>query len=106
VDKMQGDVASANKLVEDQRVRDRDAFVQAAINKGKLPPVRASHYRDAYDRDPQGTRALIDILPESAVPLTEIGHGGEVAASAAAEEYPTQFLSPAEKARIHSLQEA
>jgi Mu-like prophage I protein len=104
-EKVQSDVARANQLVEDQRRKDRDSFIQAAVNQGKFPPVMASHYRDAFDRDEKGTRQLIDLLATGAVPLTEIGHGGEVAASAA-EEYPTQFLSPAEKARIKSLQEA
>lgn len=47
--------AVAARLAE----QDRDRIIQAAINDGKFPVSRRSHYEQAWQRDPDGTRTLL-----------------------------------------------
>lgn len=38
---------------------DRDGAVTAAIQAGKIPKSREAHWKDAWDKDPEGTKILL-----------------------------------------------
>lgn len=104
---LQASAARADNLYEKERVRTRDALLNSAVQAGKIPPARLDHWRTQYDNDAEGITKVINELPE-VIPVKEIGHGGDGgnAIEASATEYPTQYLTAAEKARIKQAQEA
>jgi ATP-dependent protease ClpP protease subunit len=104
---LQASAARADEMYEKERVRTRDALLNSAVKAGKIPPARVDHWRAQYDQDAEGITKVVNELPE-VIPVKEIGHGGdggdEIEANAT--EYPTNYLTPAEKARIKQAQEA
>lgn len=87
VAKLESD-AAAGALARATQVAEAHAkVVDAAVAKGKITPPRRDHFLALMKADPEGTTALLDSIPaETAVPLTEIGHGTEAQASASAED--------------------
>jgi len=69
----------AAQVEEANRLRDRNELIEEAIADGKFGSSRRAHYRDRYDSDPDGTRALIARLSPNTVPLEAMGedHGEE-----------------------------
>ncbi|ORA24896.1 head maturation protease, ClpP-related [Mycobacterium aquaticum] len=64
--------AQAHAALETQRI---SAAVDAAISLGKIPPARKDHFVALMRADEVGTTKLLaDIPPETAVPMTELGH--------------------------------
>jgi hypothetical protein len=59
--------AAARKKVEDT--------VAAAVNKGKITPARRKHWVNLITADPEMAEVLAKVPDETAVPMTEIGHG-------------------------------
>jgi hypothetical protein len=98
---LQASAARADELFEKERVRTRDALLNSAVQAGKIAPARLSHWTAQYDADPVGITKIVNELPQ-VIPVKEIGHGGDGGDSieASATEYPTQYLTAAEKARI------
>lgn len=92
-----GAKAGAN-LAAREAIKDRDGTIAAAVKAGKFPPVRAAHYKKAWDRDPEGTRALIDILPDDSVPVTVRASQGD--GDMSNDAYDESLLSPGERKRI------
>jgi hypothetical protein len=106
LDSLKASAGRADQLFEEKRVRDRDALLNSAIKDGKIAPARLAHWQAQYDVDPEGITKIVNELP-SVIPVTEIGHGGsgdEGGEDATA--YPTNYLTPGEKARIKQAQEA
>ncbi|CPR90134.1 Mu-like prophage I protein [Mycobacteroides abscessus] len=87
VAKLESD-AAAGALARQTQVAEAHAkVVDAAVAKGKITPPRRDHFLALMKADPEGTTALLDSIPaETAVPLTEVGHGTEAQASASAED--------------------
>ncbi|MDC8980503.1 phage protease [Mycobacterium marinum] len=59
--------AAARQKIEDA--------VDAAINKGKITVARRKHWLNLIEADPGMAEVLASVPDETAVPLTEIGHG-------------------------------
>ncbi|MBN7321066.1 ATP-dependent Clp protease proteolytic subunit [Mycobacteroides abscessus subsp. massiliense] len=87
VAKLESD-AAAGALARATQVAEAHAqVVDAAVAKGKITAPRRDHFLALMKADPEGTTALLDSIPaETAVPLTEVGHGTEAQASASAED--------------------
>lgn len=80
--------------------------MNAAIKDGKMAPARLAHWQAQYDADAEGITKIVNELP-SVIPVTEIGHGGSGdEGTRTPQRDPTNFLTPAEKARIKQAQEA
>lgn len=72
--------AAARKKVEDT--------VSDAISKGKITAARRQHWLNLIEADPGMAEVLASVPDETAVPLTEIGHGrGDEATDAAADAW-------------------
>lgn len=107
------DVASFNRLRQRDRVagqveaqmhlRDRNEFVEEAIADGKFSPSRREHYRQRYDSDPEGTRALIGRLQPNTVPLEARGHDEPTDEAEQSDAYPKEW-APDVAARAESIQ--
>lgn len=52
-----------------------EASVDDAIRKGKITPARKSHWVALIEADPEMANVLASTPDETAVPMTEIGHG-------------------------------
>ncbi|MCA4748573.1 ATP-dependent Clp protease proteolytic subunit [Mycobacteroides abscessus] len=87
VAKLESD-AAAGALARQTQVAEAHAkVVDSAVAKGKITAPRRDHFLALMQADPEGTTALLDSIPaETAVPLTEVGHGTEAQASASAED--------------------
>ncbi|MDO3312388.1 Mu-like prophage I protein [Mycobacteroides abscessus subsp. abscessus] len=87
VSKLESDAAAGAVARATQIAEAHAKVVDAAVAKGKITPPRRDHFLTLMKADPEGTTALLDSIPaETAVPLTEIGHGTEAQASASAED--------------------
>lgn len=87
VAKLESD-AAAGALARQTQVAEAHAkVVDSAVAKGKITAPRRDAFLALMKADPEGTTALLDSIPaETAVPLTEVGHGTEAQASASAED--------------------
>lgn len=56
--------------------RERDAELDAAVVKGKIPNARRDHWVTFWKSDPEGAKAALAALPDNLVPLAPIGSGG------------------------------
>ena len=54
-----------------------EAAVDDAISKGKITAARRKHWVTLIEADPEMAKVLAATPPETAVPMTEIGHGVE-----------------------------
>lgn len=91
--------AQAGREARAQQLRtERETFVSAAVNDGRIPPSRRDHYLTLMERDDTGTREFLTSLTPGAVPTGELGHGEDVSASAS--DYIDTHLSPEERNRI------
>lgn len=87
VSKLQTDAAAGALARETQIAEAHAKVVDAAIGAGKITAPRRDHFLTLMKADPDGTAALLDSIPaETAVPMTEVGHGTEAQASAATAE--------------------
>jgi hypothetical protein len=80
-----------------QQHGDRDQVIRAAVEQGRIPPSRMDHWRNAWERDSDGTRhlltatveqgglapGLIPVAPKGAEPPTE---------DTSVEAYPADWL--------------
>lgn len=83
---------------------ERERFVAAAINDGRIPPSRRDHYLSLMERDDAGTREFLGSLqPGAVVPTGEIGHGEDASQTDGA--YIDTHLSVAERARIEAARQ-
>jgi ATP-dependent protease ClpP protease subunit len=94
-------------FVKDRAKNERDEFLNAAQRQGKFKAAQRQDYEDLYNANPDAARKLVNKLEANTVPVTELGHGGSAEDGGEdAMAYPTNFLTPAEKARIKQAQEA
>ncbi|MCK2219703.1 ATP-dependent Clp protease proteolytic subunit [Actinomadura sp. ATCC 31491] len=76
LDELRNSAAEGVAARAQQRAEERDRVLNEALRDGKFPPARREHYAKAWDRDPDGTRALLDLLPKNSVPVEDIGEPG------------------------------
>lgn len=67
-----------------QAGQTRDAALEAHTRAGRIAPASVDHWRTQWDRDPEGTAALLSALP-AAYHTVEVG-AADVAASGADED--------------------
>jgi ATP-dependent protease ClpP protease subunit len=57
--------------------QDRDTAITAALAAGKLAATSRDSFVAAWDKDPEGTRAILDALTPGLVPTIEAGHADD-----------------------------
>lgn len=57
-----------------RRRDERDQIIDKAVRDGKFPPARKENWAALWDKDPEGTRTVIDGLAKGVVPVDELGH--------------------------------
>jgi len=57
-----------------RRRDERDQVIDQAVRAGKFPVARKEAWTALWDKDPEGTRTVIDGLAKGVVPVDEIGH--------------------------------
>ncbi|GAA2022470.1 head maturation protease, ClpP-related [Pseudokineococcus marinus] len=76
LDELRAD-ARAGREARTQQITDRnDALVRAAVDDGRIPPVRADHWRAQLAADPGAAEVLASLEPGT-VPLAAKGHDGD-----------------------------
>lgn len=56
--------------------RERDATLDEAVLKGKIPNARRSAWAEMWKTDPEGAKAALASLPDNLVPVAPVGSGG------------------------------
>jgi hypothetical protein len=75
----QQDRIKALEATDARRRRDeRDAVIAQAVADGKFAPTRVEHWARLWDADPEGTRTVIDGLARNVIPVTPLGHDGDI----------------------------
>lgn len=85
-EKLKQDAARGNSAFDRLHANERDTALKSAIEDFKIPKVKEKEWIEAYDRDPVGTKTLLDTLqPNPAFKGGEQGsagggdgHGGEI----------------------------
>jgi hypothetical protein len=66
------------QAAERQRLSDRDRFIDAAVNDGKISPARKDHWVKAWEADPDGTKDTLASLEAGlVVPVAAAGVLGD-----------------------------
>jgi hypothetical protein len=82
----------AGEAARAQQLRDqRDTVIAAAIRDGKFSPAQRTRWEKLWDRDSDGTRAVIASLAKNVVPVDDIGSAGGEAGDLLDEEYRSLF---------------
>jgi hypothetical protein len=55
---------------------ERDTFLKEACKAGRFQPSRLDHYKEMWDRNPDETRAFVNLMPPNSVPVTAAGSYG------------------------------
>lgn len=66
--------------LENQRKADIEQTLKSAIHDGRITPANKETWRKSFDANSEQAKALLDSMaPNSAVPVTELGHSTEPA---------------------------
>lgn len=66
--------------LENERKRGIENTLKSAISEGRITPANKETWRKSFDRDPEAAAELLaSMTPNSAVPVTELGHSIEPA---------------------------
>lgn len=89
---LQNDAAAGRAAREEQISARRDGIVVKALAEGRITPANRDAWRAQLDANEDGTAALLASLPSSsAMPLEEIGIGGDPEATAEDRLYNLAF---------------
>lgn len=69
------DAAEGRKIAAAAAAAKIEASVSDAVSKGKITPARRRHWVNLITADPGMAEVLASVPNETAVPLTEMGHG-------------------------------
>lgn len=72
---LRNDAAEGRRVVAEVTRQKIEDTVINAVNRGKITPARADHWRTLIAADPAMAEVLNAVPDETATPLTEIGHG-------------------------------
>lgn len=59
-----------------RRAEERDTVLAQAVRDGKFPQARVEHWKNLWDNDPEGIRAVVDGLTKNVIPVNELGSAG------------------------------
>lgn len=82
---LRADAAEGRRLSAAAKLTQVEASVDDAIRQGKITPARRDHWVNLIQADPGMAQVLADVPPETAIPLTELGHSTEPQNSATTE---------------------
>lgn len=96
LDELKVNAAAGAKALTRQATEDRDRFIAAAVQDGKIPPARKEAWTVAYDKDPEGTRQYLGQIEAGlVVPVTAKGSMGDAEATEDIDaEYAGLFSTP------------
>lgn len=99
---VQANAQAGADVASKQALEHKDRTLKAAVKAGKFPPAALKRYDGAWDLDPEGTEALLDLLPDDSVPIHARGVEPTVAQANNGDDpgYNQNWLAPAERARI------
>lgn len=75
--KYQEEALAGRRAVRAMHVKERDGILAAAIKEGKFAQGRLDHFKQLWDRDPDGTRKLVASLAGGLVPMDPMGSNGD-----------------------------
>ncbi len=76
-DQVRTDAEAGRQARAEQVAARRDALITDALREGRISPANSEAYRQMLDVDEErATRVLAALQPNSAVPVSEIGHAG------------------------------
>ena len=76
-DQVRTDAEAGRQARAEQVAARRDALITDALREGRISPAISEAYRQMLDVDEErATRVLAALQPNSAVPVSEIGHAG------------------------------
>lgn len=108
---LQADARAGREARDKQLATEREAAVKAAVRQGKIPAARAAHWVKQLEIDP-GAKATLDSMEPGLIPVGELGSSVDGTGSTgdtqygAADAYPEEWLSPAERRRKASALKA
>lgn len=70
---MRADAAAGREAREQQITERRDGIIATAMREGRISAHSAPSFRAQLDTDEAGTVAILNSLPEEAVPVSELG---------------------------------
>jgi hypothetical protein len=93
------DAALGRSAYTRQQTEDRDRAVSAAIQQGRIPKSREDHWKQQWDKDPEGTRTLLTAsadkggLAPGLIPVSELGGTTpDTETSEPDDAYPAEWL--------------
>ncbi|GAA3781241.1 head maturation protease, ClpP-related [Micromonospora maritima] len=88
--------AQAGQEARAQQLREqRDNTIRAAVAEGKISPARREHWVQAWDKDPEGTKADLDSLPANRVPVNALGYDADAPKSVDPADSPDYWFAGA-----------
>lgn len=64
---------------------ERDTAMATAVREGRIPASRTQHWAALWDKDPEGTKAVLATVAKNSVPVADIGTPGTVSPDEAEE---------------------
>ena len=91
------DAEAGRQARAEQVTARRDALIADALREGRISPANSEAYRQMLDVDEErATRVLNTLQPNTAVPVTEIGHAGgqgDEVAEVVDDAYPSNWIT-------------
>ena len=91
------DAEAGRQARAEQVAARRDALITDALREGRISPANSEAYRQMLDVDEErATRVLAALQPNSAVPVSEIGHAGgqgNEVAEVVDDAYPSNWIT-------------
>lgn len=78
LDQLRDGARQGTEARQQQLTEQRDRAIDAAIRDGRTTPARREHWEAAWTADPEGARAQLEALAPGLVPVSELGHEGDV----------------------------
>ena len=70
---------AGDRAVHALHLAERDTILASAVADGKFAQARKPHFETLWDKDPEGTRKLVDKLAPGLIPMASVGSAGEFA---------------------------
>jgi ATP-dependent protease ClpP protease subunit len=73
---LQASARRSDSVIAKMEEKERDAALDAAVAKGKIPNARRDAWVTMWTADPEGAKAALAAIPDNLVPVNPIGQGG------------------------------
>jgi hypothetical protein len=100
---MQSDAALGRQAYDRQQSTDRDNYLSAAVQQGKFAPARIDHWRNAWNADPEGTKATVDSLAAGLIPVGQLGAAPNEEGEGNTNTYPAHLFPELQRKRQPSI---